>query len=135
MRHYFLTCAILFLFVGSTFAQSKETRFQQIEAAKIAYITKNLELTPAEAQKFFPIYNEYHKEIRNIMHESRTGRSNFNQDRGLEFDAKILACKKKYRTRFTTVISGTKASRFFEVEREFRAQLFKELESRNRKKR
>lgn len=135
MKHYFLTCVILVLFAGSSFAQNRETRFQQIETAKIAYITKNLELTPAEAQKFFPIYNEYRKEMRDITHENRADRSTFKHDHGLEFDAKVLACKKKYRTRFTTVISETKASRFFEVEREFREQLFKELENRNRKKR
>ena len=135
MKHYFLTCFVLFVFVASSFAQSQETRFQQIETAKIAYITKNLELTPSEAQKFFPIYNEYRKEMREITHENRADRSNLKHEHGLEFDAKILACKKKYRARFTTVISATKASRFFEVEREFREQLFKELENRNRKKR
>lgn len=132
MKRYFLTFIILLLTIGFTFAQSKKTRFQQIEAAKIAYITKHLELSPAEAQKFFPIYNEYREEIQKITYELRGEQGNLRRQslHGLEYDSKILECKKKYRNRFATVISASKASRFFEVEREFRQALFKELENR-----
>jgi hypothetical protein len=137
MKHYFLTCFILISFIGSSFAQSqsKDSRFQQIEAAKVAYISKQLELTPAEAQKFFPIYNEYRKEMYQITHNKKGDQSNFKHKQGneLEFDSKVLACKKKYRERFATVIPVSKASRFFEVEREFREQLFKELKNRNKR--
>ena len=51
------TCAI-------SFAQppeddnNKEKR-EQIQAQKIAFISTQLELTPDEAQKFWPIYNRY----------------------------------------------------------------------------
>jgi Skp family chaperone for outer membrane proteins len=133
MKRYILTFFILFLVLGSSIAQTQESRFQQIEAAKVAYITKQLQLSPAEAQKFFPIYNQYRNEIRQISHEKRGTNTNFKrgQVNELEFDSQILACKKKYRERFATVIPPAKASRFFEVEREFRETLFKELENRN----
>ncbi len=134
MKHYLFVFLLLFIVKTSSFAQNTETRFQQVESAKIAYITKNLELTPTEAQKFFPIYNEYRKEMREISHQKKADRNNLKSESGLEFDSKVLACKKKYHARFTTIISPTKASRFFEVEREFREQLFKELENRNRKR-
>ena len=137
MKHYFITCFILLFFVSPSFAQTQESRFQQIETAKIAYITKQLQLNPAEAQKFFPIYNEYRDEVRLIAHEKRAGSSRVKrgQVNELEFDSRILAVKKKYRERFATVIPAAKASRFFEVEREFRETLFKELENRNQTRR
>ena len=31
----------------------------RLEALKIAYITKKMDLSPEEAQKFWPIYNQY----------------------------------------------------------------------------
>src|SRR5690554_5414318 len=135
MKHYIITCFILISCIGSSFAQSKDSRFQQIEAAKVAYISKQLELTPAEAQKFFPIYNEYRKEMYQITRSKKGDQSNFKRKEGneLEFDSKVLACKKKYRERFATAIPVSKASRFFEVEREFREQLFKELKNRNKR--
>jgi hypothetical protein len=32
---------------------------ERVQALKVAFITKQLDLTPAEAEKFWPIYNEY----------------------------------------------------------------------------
>ena len=36
----------------------------RLEALKIAYITKRLDLSPEEAQKFWPIYNQYAEELK-----------------------------------------------------------------------
>lgn len=133
MKKYILFLVAIILATAAANAQKgRETRFQQIESAKIAYITNHLELTPTEAQKFFPIYNEYREEMREIMHANRSNKNNKEPSLGIEFDSKVLACKKKYHARFSTVVSASKASRFFQVEREFREQLFKELENRHR---
>ena len=32
---------------------------EKLTAYKIAFFTKNLDLTPAEAEKFWPVYNDY----------------------------------------------------------------------------
>jgi len=134
MRHFLITCCFILLSCA-VFGQRNDQRFQQIEAAKIAYITKQLHLSPTEAAKFFPIYNQYRDEMRDIYRAKRTPRSNFNRStppNELEFDTKVLACKKKYREKFSQVVSPAKASQFFVVEREFRDKLFKELQQRKR---
>jgi Skp family chaperone for outer membrane proteins len=38
----------------------------KIESLKIAYITKRLLLTPEESQKFWPVYNQYEAEKKQI---------------------------------------------------------------------
>src|SRR5258708_29601670 len=43
----------------------------RIEALKIAYLTKKLNLSTDEAQKFWPIYNKYAEEIRQTRIEAR----------------------------------------------------------------
>lgn len=134
MRGLFITCCFILFLCLPSFAQQDSERFQQIEVAKIAYITKKLDLSPQEAQKFFPLYNQYRKEVREIIHRKRAENGRKRSYRNeLDFDADILACKKKYRQKFTTAIPASKSSRFFEVEREFREQLFKELQNRNRR--
>jgi len=45
-------------------AQSPGSKLERIEVLKMAYITKELNLTPDEAQKFWPVYNNYTQEIR-----------------------------------------------------------------------
>lgn len=134
MKRLLITWCLVFFSCLAVFAQKDSDRFQRIEMAKVAYITKKLDLSPQEAQKFFPLYNEYRKEIREIMYKKRSEdgpKRSFRNE--LDFDSKVLACKKKYREKFKTAIPASKSSRFFEVEREFREQLFKELQSRNRK--
>src|SRR5688500_9699494 len=43
----------------------------KIEAARIAYITDQLELTPQEAEKFWPIYREFSSRRREIRQQLR----------------------------------------------------------------
>ncbi|HET7360403.1 MAG TPA: hypothetical protein VFI78_00550 [Salinimicrobium sp.] len=46
-------------------AQHEEHR-ERIKSLKTAYITENLNLSPEEAQKFWPIYNAFIEERRNL---------------------------------------------------------------------
>lgn len=49
---------VLFLMFSITF-YSQESKKEKIKALKIAYITKSLDLSSNEAEKFWPIYNTY----------------------------------------------------------------------------
>jgi len=133
MRQLFITCCFIAFSCSSLFAQKNSEQFQKIEIAKIAYITKRLDLSTQEAQKFFPLYNDYRQEMRDIVREKRSGNTKRRSRNELEFDSEVLSCKKKYREKFKEAVSASKASQFFEVEREFRDQLFKELENRKRR--
>ena len=41
-----------------------------MESLKIAYITKELNLTTTEAEKFWPVYDSYIAEIKNVKKEN-----------------------------------------------------------------
>lgn len=114
--------------------ESRQERFERIEAEKVAYITKELQLNTLEAQRFFPIYNEYYKEISGVLQSSRgsAGRDHRRPNRmdELAVETELLAIKKKYRTQFSNIVGSARASRFFEVEREFREKLVLELRRR-----
>lgn len=114
--------------------ESRQARFERIEAEKVAYITKELQLTAKEAQGFFPIYNEYRKEINNVVQVrmSENGKPGQRPSRmdELAIETELLAIKKKYRSQFSTIVGSARASRFFEVEREFREKLVLELRRR-----
>lgn len=66
-----LTLLLLFgLFSFSVLAQ-RGTRpdREQLEAARIAFITTRLDLTPEQAQKFWPIFNEFKNERNDMLRE------------------------------------------------------------------
>src|SRR6187455_2970115 len=51
--------------------QLPEGRLEEIKAQKVAYLTQKMSLTTEEAQKFWPIYNEYDKGLEAIRKERR----------------------------------------------------------------
>src|SRR6188508_3665841 len=98
----------------------------KIEAARIAYITDQLELTPAEAEKFWPIYREFAEKRREIRQQLRqTRKANPNQsDEELvnqQFKAKQqeLDLEKDYSGRLIKVISAQKLRSLPQAEKNF----------------
>jgi hypothetical protein len=51
----------------------------KVELLRVSFITKHVELTAAEAEKFWPVYNEYNDKIRAIK---RNVRQNYKQKAG-----------------------------------------------------
>jgi len=50
---------------------SKEERLKKYESLKVAHITNELDLTPEQAQKFWPIYNKYDSRKKEAREEMR----------------------------------------------------------------
>jgi hypothetical protein len=65
---------LIFLFFALLFkleplaAQSEKDK---VEALRISFITKKVELTQAESEKFWPVYNEYNDKLRAIKKNLR----------------------------------------------------------------
>lgn len=125
------------MFVLPLSAQEKNKQsHQQIETVKIAFLTQKLNLNTSEAEKFWPIYNNYQKEMRELFKlrkDSRRDKQNDSRDNAdgeLDFESRILDTRKKYKTQFSKVLSPDKVGLFFQSEREFREQMIKELRER-----
>lgn len=124
-----LLYSILFLLAVSVTAYSQEDNDKpdgsRLEALKIAYLTKKLNLTPEEAQRFWPIYNNYAGEIRKTRIEQRQNKSS-----EIETEEKILGIRKKYDKEFSSAISAEKINTFFRSEKDFGNYVRKELMER-----
>ncbi len=104
--------------------QSPEKKQQNIEALKVAFISKELELTPEEAQKFWPVYNQYSKEMISTF---KAGDEDV-----LERDEKVLNVRKRYKEQFSKVLGDQRVNRMFGAETRFRQLLIKAM--RNQQK-
>ncbi|WP_348822991.1 sensor of ECF-type sigma factor [Flavobacterium aestuarii] len=63
---------ILFLFLSfSVFAQSEKfkEKKEKIKAMKVAFLTTELDLTPNEAEKFWPLYNTFDDKQFELRHQ------------------------------------------------------------------
>lgn len=97
----------------------------KVEALKIAYLTKKLNLSPQEAQRFWPIYNNYANELRSTKKDQRNNRAS-----ELETEQKILDIRKKYNAEFGKVLNAEKVNTLFRSEKDFGNFVQKELAER-----
>jgi len=130
MKKYLL---ILFLLIGSfsllkaQVGEGDGNRVEKIQSLKIAFITQKLQLTPDEAQKFWPFYNQYDNEIHNIELDIR-------DPSAIDKEEKLLNVRKKYLGEFEKILGPDKTNRLFNAERDFRGLLIRRLQNRNQQR-
>jgi hypothetical protein len=100
-----------------------------VEAYKTAFITQRLNLTTEEAQKFWPIYNSYIAEVRQV---NITYRQDGNE---LHMEEARLNIKKKYSVDFLKAISPGKINDFFKAEKDFDVIIRREMQKRQMQRR
>jgi hypothetical protein len=123
MKRTLLYCFFAFSFLIG-FAQDGH----RIEALKIAYITKRLDLSPEEAQKFWPIYNLYAEDLKKARQDAIR-----NNKTEIELDESTLNIRKKYSAQFSQAISPQKVNIFFKSEKEFGNFVQEEMKRRQLK--
>jgi hypothetical protein len=88
---------------------------QKIEALYVAFITKEINLTPEEAQKFWPVHTQYVTELKAIQKETTTDELGKQQA--------ILNVKKKYQASFIKVLGNDRCNNFYRKDGEFRKRM------------
>lgn len=115
--------------------------FEKIKAEKISFFTSRISLTPAEAQVFWPIYNEYEKkrfDIQRHVHrfermpqeefaklsESEIDKMTNDYINSFEQEAQLL---KEYNKQFLKILPKKKVLMVYRTENEFRSHLIREF--------
>ena len=124
-------------------AQPGPEKFERIESLKIKFITDQMDLTPAEAKQFWPLYNEFQKKMRSIKSEA-SPRELIRRD-GVEWedmseeeienfvlnhidrDIKVAQLRREYYFKFKEAVGVNKTARYFKAEVEFRKHLVRRL--------
>lgn len=109
----------------------------KIDAARVAYITDQLQLTPQEAEKFWPIYREFaqqRREIRQQLKGTRNPDPNKTDQQAVDEQFKIkqreLDLEKDYSGRLLKVISAQKLRTLPQAERRFRQMILDQIQRR-----
>jgi hypothetical protein len=103
---------------------ANEKKQQGIDALKVAFISKELELTPDEAQKFWPVYNQYAKELKTTINHGNDA---------LDRDEKLLNLRKSYKDQFSNVLGPQRMNKIFNAEGRFRNLLIKSMRDQNQR--
>ncbi len=115
--------------------------FEQVEAERIAFLTRYLELTSDEAKEFWPVYNDYRNRRELLTQERQSAAWYFNQNwRNLQVDEieeiadKFISLQvqeaklsEEYHEKFRSVLPAVKVMRLYEAENMFRMQLLRRV--------
>ncbi|MFN3299174.1 MAG: hypothetical protein ACK41Z_03180 [Sediminibacterium sp.] len=97
-----------------------------IEAIKVAYITKQLNLTAEEAQKFWPVHNAYMAELKKARQENKSAE--------LAFEEQALSIRKKYNNDFKKILNAEdRVNTVFKLDRNFNDMMRQEMMKRGMK--
>lgn len=132
-----MSCMIAKAQPGPGGADKKE----KIEAIKIGYLTKQLELSAEEAKLFWPVYNQYDAEMEVIrkgrLTELMNAKINFESmsdadvsktiDNEFNSQQQELNIKKKYNEEFKKVLPVKKVAKFWVAEQKFKLYLLEQL--------
>ena len=94
--------------------QDNPKKQEKIKALYVAYISQQLSLTPAEAEKFWPAHAQYEADLRDINKE------NLNE---LDRQQAVLNVKKKYQGNFNKILGNERSNSFYRQDAEFRKKL------------
>lgn len=147
MKIAMLTFFAAFGFIAISIAQpgpKHEQKKEKVEAMKIGFITQQMDLTPEEAQKFWPVYNQMNNEIDALRKERKLSRENAKETFDVMTDADIeklindemasrqkeLDIHKKYVAQFKSVLPIKKVAQFYKAEEGFKRKLLEKIQEK-----
>ena len=141
----FIFIMIIFPVVRVT---AQNPNMEKLNSYKIGFFTKKLNLTSAEAEKFWPVYNEYQKQKNQIQQGKIALIRNFNQNESTlsqnqltEIGDKLVSSiveesnlAVSFHKKLKEVLSPEKVIRFYQAENQYKAQLLNELQKRQQQR-
>jgi len=148
MKNTLWLLLILLILTGLS-ATAQNPNRENLNSYKIGFFTKRLNLTPAEAEIFWPVYNEYQDQKSRLQLEKVLIIRNFNQNESILTDKQITesgdkliglieqetALAVKFHNKLKEVLAPAKVLRFYQAENQYKAQLLNELQNNKEQRR
>jgi len=122
-----------------------EKKKEKIEAIKVAYITEELELTVAESQAFWPVYNELQSKEHELREEQRANFMSLKKDEEIsekeletmiykmsDIHIAIEELRKSYLDDFIDILGAKKTLQLLKAEKEFGRRMIERMKGKDR---
>ena len=137
---------LLMIFAGlcTIYISAQNPNRERLNAYKIAFFTRRLNLTPQEAEKFWPVYNEFQDAKNKIQLERIEINRNFNMnelnmteremteagDRLVDLEVREAGMVREFHNKIRDILPPVKVLRLYQAENQYKQQLLKELQER-----
>lgn len=139
---------LMFLFVPIIKISAQGQNLEKLNAYKIGFFTKRLDLSSSEAEKFWPVYNEYQDQKTRIQFEKTMIIRKFNQSESTLSDSQLSEMGDKlvativqesalavtFHNKLKEVLPPAKVIRFYQAENQYKVQLLNELQGKQQQR-
>ncbi len=142
-----LFCLISFSFYAQ--ADKMKEKREQIKTMKVGFLTTELELTSAEAEKFWPIYNAFeekefelkHLKMKTLIKKYREGKEKMTEKEAANLlnqfennDEELFVLHKKFIANLKGVLPAIKIIRLKKSEEDFNRKLLLQYRNKGQRK-
>jgi hypothetical protein len=124
-------------------SEAQTTNLEKLNNYKIGFFTKKLDLSSEEAEKFWPVYNDYQSQRNTIQLEKLKINRNFNLNESSLSDKQLTEMGDKFvdylvqesdlsvefHKKLKEVLPPAKVIRYYQAEAQYKAQLLNELQN------
>lgn len=135
---------VVLLVLSSSWLMAQNPNQERLNAYKIAFFTKRLNLTSSEAERFWPLYNDFQSKKNSIQIQRIQLNRKFNQEATTMSDAEMSAAGDKlvelevletelavkFHKSVKEVLPPEKVLRLYQAENQYKVQLLNELQDR-----
>jgi len=129
--------------------QGKEDRREEIESMKVAYFTRKLDLTSDEAQRFWPVFNQFTSELKKVRKDHADIKKDLKDDLAsvsdkdaekivdseIAFRQQEVDIMKKFHPQFKQVLTIKKVALLYSAEDDFKKELLEKIKERKQQMR
>jgi hypothetical protein len=146
MKKTVVACLMLLGGISMMFAQSdnraeiRQTRMQEMQAQKIAFIKEKVSFTDKESADFFPLYQEFEQKRMELTRKSRPQGKGFRakntemteqekeaiMDNFIQNRVETANLEKSYYEKFKKILPASKLFEVYQADREFKQELLQD---------
>jgi len=115
---------------------------ERVKAVRVAVLTEKMNLSAEEAEKFWPVYNEYEKEQKKIREKFQPNKDILALDDSavekhlfgmLDMEEELVKLKKKYYLNLSKMVGYRKVAILAKSDREFNFAMIERLKNQSKK--
>jgi hypothetical protein len=139
-----LTVIILLTGMNTAWVSAQNDNMERLNAYRIAFFTKKLNLSTQEAEKFWPLYNDYQNQKNSLQIEKNSLLRLFNLGEATLSDKEVTELGDKYcaalvkeselavdlHKKLQGILPPKKVIKVYQAENQYRVQLLNELQDR-----
>jgi hypothetical protein len=128
---------------------AQNPNLEKFSAYKVGFFTKKMNLSSEEAEKFWPVYNDYQKQKNLIMREKIMIIRDFNQnesilsegqltemgDRLIKYISDESSLAIAFHKKIREILPPAKVIKYYQAENQYKIQLLKELQENRQQRR